>query len=205
MGEFWTLPLTHWKKKETYIETRNILNGHPSKVLWLTGLSGAGKSTLAKQLEKKLFNEGIRSYILDGDNLRQGINKDLDFSASSRIENIRRVAEIAKLMVDSGLFVITALISPFENERKMARSLFDKDDFIEVFINASIKSLEKRDVKGLYKKSRIGKVKNFTGIDSPYEEPKNPDILINTDKASIKESSDALYKKVKRWLKWLKR
>ena len=137
-----------------YKKSRNILNGHKSKVLWLTGLSGAGKSTLINQIEKKLFNEGIRTYILDGDNLRQGINKDLCFSESGRIDNIRRVAEIAKLMVDSGTFVITALISPYENERNMAKALFAKNDFIEVFVNASIKTLEKRDVKGLYKKSR---------------------------------------------------
>ncbi len=181
-------------------KSRNILNGHKSKVLWLTGLSGAGKSTLAKQLEKKLFNEGIRTYILDGDNLRQGINKDLGFSESGRIENIRRVAEIAKLMVDSGTFVITALISPYENERNMAKALFAKNDFIEVFVNASIKTLEKRDVKGLYKKSREGKVKNFTGIDSRYEKPKTPDIIINTDKASIKNCTEALYHKVKKIL-----
>ena len=181
-------------------KSRNMLNGHKSKVLWLTGLSGAGKSTLAKQLEKKLFHEGIRTYILDGDNLRQGINKDLGFSESGRIENIRRVAEIAKLMVDSGILVITALISPYENERNMSKALFAKNDFIEVFVNASIKTLEKRDVKGLYKKSREGKVKNFTGIDSRYEKPKKPDIIINTDKASIKSCTDTLYKKVKKIL-----
>ena len=176
---------------------RNISNGHKSKVIWFTGLSGAGKSTLAKVLEKKLFNDGIRTFILDGDNLRTGINKNLGFSENDRIENIRRVSEISKLMIDAGVLVLVCLISPFENERKTAKKLFKKGDFLEVFVKASLKVLEKRDVKGLYKKARLGKIKNFTGISSPYEVPADPDITIDTEAKKIEECVNILYKKIK--------
>ncbi len=180
---------------------RNFMNGHKSKVIWFTGLSGAGKSTLAIELEKKLFKEGIRSYVLDGDNLRQGINKDLDFSEVSRIENMRRTAEISKIFSDAGIVVITALISPYRVDRDTARSLFKKEDFLEVFIKVSLETVKKRDVKNLYKKAKQGKIKMFTGIDSRYEEPLNPDVIIDTDKLSINKSVSLLYKKVLNFLK----
>ncbi len=182
-------------------KNRNVLNGHKSKVIWFTGLSGAGKSTLAIELERKLFKEGIRSYILDGDNLRKGINKDLDFSESSRIENMRRTAEMSKIISDAGIVVITALISPYRVDRDTARNLFEKGDFLEVFIKASLETVQKRDVKNLYKKAKLGKIKKFTGIDSRYEEPINPDVIIDTDNLSINKSVSLLYKKVLSFLK----
>ena len=148
---------------------REKINGHKGQVLWMTGLSGSGKSTLANELEKKLYSQGKKTYILDGDNIRYGLNKDLGFTDKDRIENIRRVAEVAKLMCDAGLIVITAFISPFRLEREMARSLFEKSDFKEIFISTPLKVAEKRDPKGLYKKARQGKIPNFTGIGSVYE------------------------------------
>ena len=168
-------------------KSRNYQIGHKSKVIWFTGLSGSGKSTLAQELEKKFFKDNIRTCVLDGDNLRFGINKDLGFTDEDRIENIRRVAEISKLMVDTGVVVLTALISPFKADRSMARLLFSKSDFIEVFVNASLETVEKRDVKGLYKKARAGEIKGFTGIDAPYEEPLNPELIVETDKNDIEE------------------
>ena len=159
---------------------RQSLNGHVSKVIWLTGLSGSGKSTIAKKLDQKLFLKNIKSYILDGDNIRHGISKDLGFTNQDRIENIRRNAEIAKLMVDAGIVTIVALISPFASERNMARSLFDEDEFIEIFVDTELEVAEKRDVKGLYQKARKGEITNFTGISSPYEIPKNPELHLKT-------------------------
>ena len=152
-------------------KTRSKLMNQTPCVLWITGISGAGKSTLANALEKKLHSLGKYSYVLDGDNVRNGLNKDLNFSDVDRKENIRRIAEVAKLMVDSGLIVITAFISPFRNDRQMARNLFSKKEFIEIFLDTPIEIAEKRDVKGLYKKARAGEVKDFTGIDSSYEAP----------------------------------
>ncbi len=167
---------------------REKINGHKGQVLWMTGLSGSGKSTLANELEKKLYAQGKKTYILDGDNIRYGLNKDLGFTDKDRIENIRRVAEVAKLMCDAGLIVITAFISPFRLEREMARSLFEKSDFKEIFISTPLKVAEKRDPKGLYKKARQGKIPNFTGIDSVYEKPINPDLEIDTSKISLGEA-----------------
>tara|TARA_Y100000992_G_scaffold213426_1_gene147044 strand:- start:384 stop:1175 length:792 start_codon:yes stop_codon:yes gene_type:complete len=164
---------------------REKINGHKGQVLWMTGLSGSGKSTLANELEKKLYSQGKKTYILDGDNIRYGLNKDLGFTDKDRVENIRRIAEVAKLMSDAGLIVITAFISPFRLEREMARSLFEKDDFKEIFISTPLKVVEKRDPKGLYKKAREGKIPNFTGIDSAYEKPMNPDLEIDTSKISL--------------------
>ncbi len=176
---------------------RQSLNGHQSKVLWFTGLSGSGKSTIANALEKELYSRGIRTYVLDGDNIRHGLNKDLGFSDADRIENIRRVSEVAKLMVDAGIFVITAFISPFIAERKMARNMFDNEEFIEVFIDTPIEIAEQRDPKGLYKKARLGKLPNFTGIDSPYEPPESPEILINnTDSQSVEDVVKELVLKI---------
>lgn len=148
--------------------------------LWFTGLSGSGKSTIANLLEKKLFEQGRHTYLLDGDNVRHGLNRDLGFTEADRVENIRRVAEVAKLMVDAGLIVIASFISPFHADRQMARQLFASGEFIEVFVDAPLDECEKRDVKGLYAKARRGEVKNFTGIDSAYERPRNPDLRLDT-------------------------
>jgi bifunctional enzyme CysN/CysC len=159
-------------------------------VIWLTGLSGAGKSTIANLVEKKLFAMGQHTYLLDGDNVRHGLNKDLGFKDEDRVENIRRVSEVAKLMVDAGLIVISAFISPFRAERAMAREMVEEGEFVEVFVNASLESAEKRDVKGLYRKARRGELKNFTGIDSPYEVPKTAECVLNTDSLTAEESAD---------------
>ena len=171
---------------------RHKLNNHKSKVLWLTGLSGSGKSTIANELEKKLYERGIRTYVLDGDNIRHGLNKDLGFTDADRVENIRRIGEVAKLMVDAGLVVITAFISPFAAERAMIKEMFNEEEFKEVFIDVPIKIAEKRDPKGLYKKARVGLIKNFTGIDSEYEKPINPDYRFQTDKLSVKKIVNSL-------------
>ncbi len=167
---------------------REKINGHKGRVLWMTGLSGSGKSTIANELEKILYSQGKKTYILDGDNIRHGLNKDLGFTDKDRVENIRRVAEVAKLMCDAGLIVITAFISPFRLEREMARSLFEKNDFIEIYISTPLKVAEKRDPKGLYKKARQGKIPNFTGIDSIYEKPTNPELEIDTSKVSLSKA-----------------
>lgn len=186
----------HKHKLDIDKKARQLLNRHPSKVLWLTGLSGSGKSTIANALEKELFYLGIRTFVLDGDNLRHGLNKDLGFSNADRIENIRRVSEVAKLMVDAGLIVIASFISPFKTERQMARSLFQKDEFIEIFVDTPIEIAESRDPKGLYKKARNGELPNFTGIDSPYEKPENPEIRVCTDVESVETIVKKLIKKV---------
>ena len=167
---------------------REKINGHKGQVLWMTGLSGSGKSTIANELEKILYSQGKKTYILDGDNIRHGLNKDLGFTDKDRVENIRRVAEVAKLMCDAGLIVITAFISPFRLEREMARSLFEKNDFKEIYISTPLKVAEKRDPKGLYKKARQGKIPNFTGIDSIYEKPINPELEIDTSKVSLSKA-----------------
>ena len=164
---------------------RARLNGHPGKVLWFTGLSGSGKSTVANALEQVLHERGMRTYILDGDNVRHGLSKDLGFTDADRIENIRRIAEVAKLMVDAGLIVLTSFISPFRSERDMARSLFEPDEFIEIYMNVSLETAEQRDPKGLYKKARRGELPHFTGIDSDYEVPENPELILPTDDLSI--------------------
>ncbi|MFP6835567.1 MAG: adenylyl-sulfate kinase, partial [Pseudomonadales bacterium] len=166
---------------------REKLNGHKGQVLWFTGLSGAGKSTITNATEKVLHSRGVRTYILDGDNVRHGLNKDLGFTDADRIENIRRIAEVAKLMVDAGLVVLTAFISPFRAERDMARSLFAEDEFVEVFLDVSLETAEERDPKGLYKKARKGELPHFTGIDSAYEEPESAQLILNTGELSVDE------------------
>ena len=159
-------------------------------VVWFTGLSGAGKSTIANLVEKKLHAAGCHTYLLDGDNVRHGLNKDLGFTEADRVENIRRVAEVASLMVDAGLIVLTAFISPFRAERQMARGRVAEGEFIEVHVDTPLDVAEARDVKGLYKKARRGELKNFTGIDSPYEAPENPELRVNTAQSSAEEAAD---------------
>ena len=163
---------------------REKLNGHKGVCLWFTGLSGSGKSTLANEVESELFKLGIHTYILDGDNIRYGLNKDLDFSEEGRRENIRRIGEVAKLFVDAGIIVLTAFISPFRKDREQVRNLLGEGNFIEIFVDADLETCEERDPKGLYKKARKGEIKDFTGISSPYEKPIEPEILIYNGKGS---------------------
>jgi bifunctional enzyme CysN/CysC len=173
-------------------QRRSQLMGHKGKVIWLTGLSGAGKSTIAGAFERRLYAEGIHSYVLDGDNLRTGLNRDLGFAEGDRVENIRRSAEVAKLMADAGLVVIVALISPFHSEREMAKDLLAEHGFSEVFVDASLEVAEGRDPKGLYKKARRGELPNFTGIDSPYEAPESADLRLDTSSLSVEECVEKL-------------
>ena len=175
----------HKHNLEINRELREKLNGSKSKLLWLTGISGSGKSTIANELEKKLFSMGIRTFILDGDNIRHGLNSDLGFGDADRVENIRRVGEVSKLMLDAGILVISSFISPFASERNMVKSLVAKDDFIEIFIDTPLDIAESRDPKGLYKKARAGEIPNFTGISSPYEEPQSPSIILQTEKNNV--------------------
>jgi len=171
---------------------REKLNGHSAKVIWFTGLSGAGKSTLASALEEVLHERGFRTYILDGDNVRHGLNKDLGFSDADRVENIRRIAEVAKLMMDAGLVVMTAFISPFRQDRQMARQLIGPENFFEVFVKTSLEVCEQRDVKGLYLKARKGLLPNMTGVGSPYEAPDKADLEIDCGELSPKEAVEKI-------------
>ena len=161
---------------------------HKGFTLWFTGLSGSGKSTIANRVEQELFKKGLKTYTLDGDNIRTGINRGLGFSEEDRHENLRRIAEVAKLFVDAGIITIGAFVSPLEKDRELIKSIIGENDFIEIFVDTSLEECERRDVKGLYKKARAGEIKNFTGIDAPYEAPKHPDILIETEKESIEEA-----------------
>lgn len=179
------------KTKVSTIEREHLLNQKP-KLIWFTGLSGSGKSTLAVQLEAQLYSFGFKTYLLDGDNIRAGLNKDLTFTDEARVENIRRIGEVAKLMMDAGLVVLSAFISPFEADRKQVKSIVGPENYIEVFVNTPLEICEQRDVKGLYKRARAGEVKNFTGINSPYEEPKNSDLVIKTDKVSVEQAMEVL-------------
>jgi adenylylsulfate kinase len=174
-------------------EDRENRLGQRSKVLWLTGLSGSGKSTIAQHLERKLYNEGFFAQVLDGDNIRSGLNSNLSFSPEDRTENIRRISEIAKLYLHSGVVTINSFISPTIAIRQMAKDIVGADDFIEVYINTPLEVCEARDVKGLYKKARKGEIKGFTGIDAPYEAPINPDVEVKTHNMTIDESVDVIY------------
>jgi adenylyl-sulfate kinase len=167
-------------------------------VLWFTGLSGAGKSSMANALEQALFQRGYHSYLLDGDNVRHGLNRDLGFSDEDRVENIRRIGEVAKLMADAGLVVLTAFISPFQADRQLVRSLMPEGEFVEIYVKASLEACEARDPKGLYKRARAGEIKHFTGIDSPYEPPQHPEMVIDTEALSIEQGVDALIQYLKR-------
>lgn len=182
----------HWEAHDVDKRARRELNRHSSLAIWLTGLSGAGKSTIAETLEKQLHARGVRTYLLDGDNVRHGLNKDLGFTKADRIENMRRVGEVAKLMVDAGLVVITAFISPFEEERQMVRGLFEEGEFCEVFVDTPLEVAESRDPKGLYRKARSGELTNFTGIDSPYEPPNDPELRIDTTAMEADQAAAAI-------------
>ena len=187
----------HWQALEVDKQARSHLNGHKPCVLWLTGLSGAGKSTIANLLERRLHAMGAHTYLLDGDNVRHGLNKDLGFTAADRVENIRRVGEVSKLMVDAGLIVISAFISPFRSERELARNMVAEGELIEVFVDTSLAEVEKRDPKGLYKKARRGELKNFTGIDSPYEAPEAAEIHIETSRQSAEQAADQIVEQLR--------
>ena len=176
---------TVWHEPNIYRADREKLNKHKGGIIWFTGLSGSGKSTLAHAVEHRLFEQGSRTYVLDGDNVRQGLCKDLGFSDADRTENIRRIGEVSKLMMDSGLIVLTAFISPFRKDRQIVRELVQAGDFIEVFCRASLDVCEDRDPKGLYKKARAGEIPEFTGINSPYEEPEHPEIVLETGEYAV--------------------
>ena len=170
-------------------EDRQHLNGNKSTILWYTGLSGSGKSTLANKVEEKLFEMGLHTYVLDGDNIRMGLNKGLGFTAEDRAENIRRIGEVAKLFVDAGVMVSTAFISPYIADRDMVRSIVKEGEFIEILVDCPIEICEKRDVKGLYEKARAGIIKNFTGVSDPYEAPIKPELIVKTGELSLEESA----------------
>jgi bifunctional enzyme CysN/CysC len=182
----------HWQALDVDKQVRARQKGQRACVLWLTGLSGAGKSTIANLVEKRLTAQGRHTYLLDGDNVRHGLNKDLGFTAQDRVENIRRVAEVSRLMVDAGLIVLVSFISPFRSERRMARELFAPGEFLEVFIDTPLAEAERRDVKGLYKKARRGELKNFTGIDSPYEAPEAAEIRIDTTRVDAEQAAEQI-------------
>ncbi|MEH7238315.1 adenylyl-sulfate kinase [Bacillus sp. JJ1562] len=186
-----------WHKGSITKNDRQSLNDHKSLIIWFTGLSGSGKSTLANAVEKILYSEGIRTYLLDGDNIRHGINNNLGFSSQDRKENIRRIAEVGKLFVDAGIIVLVAVISPYAEDRAAARNIFGKDEFIEVFVNCPLNECEARDPKGLYKKARTGEIQNFTGISQPYEEPESPEIIVDSVNSSLSESTNQVYQYIK--------
>jgi len=178
-------------------ELRKKLTNQKPILIWLSGISGSGKSTIANELEKKLYENNFLSYLLDGDNIRIGLNKDLGFTDDDRKENIRRISEVSRLMLDAGLIVITAFISPFKEERQLAKSLVLEENYFLVHVDCSVEKCEERDVKGLYKKARAGEIKNFTGIDSPYEVPENPNLIVNTEKERVDESVKKIFNAIK--------
>lgn len=180
---------------------REILHGHKAYLLWFTGLSGSGKSTLANLVEIALHKQGLSTYILDGDNIRQGINKDLSFAPEDRTENIRRIAEISNLMLNAGVITLAAFVSPYIKDREEVQQIVGLDNFIEIFVNTSLEECERRDVKGLYKKARSGEIKNMTGISAPYEAPVNPDLEVITDGQSIEESVEIIINFITKKLK----
>lgn len=178
---------TVWHEPHIYRSDREKQNNHKSNILWFTGLSGSGKSTIANAVEHQLHQQGARTYVLDGDNIRKGLCKDLGFSDADRTENIRRIGEVSKLMLDAGVIVLTAFISPFRKDRGIVRDLVPAGDFIEIFCDAPLDICETRDPKGLYKKARAGQIPEFTGITSPYEEPENPELVLKTGSISVDE------------------
>ncbi|WP_320663400.1 adenylyl-sulfate kinase [Prochlorococcus sp. MIT 1223] len=185
-----------WHQASVNRESRSIERGHKSVIIWFTGLSGSGKSTLANAVNIALFNSGISTYVLDGDNIRHGLCKDLGFSDFDREENIRRIGEVSKLFLDAGIVVLTAFVSPFRADREKARDLVGKGDFIEIYCAADLKVCEKRDTKGLYAKARKGEIKDFTGISSPYEEPEFPELIVNTGSETLQDSVQLVINKL---------
>lgn len=186
-----------WHDSEVTKEERQNRNGHKSAVIWFTGLSGSGKSTVFCRFRKALFNEGKQTYRLDGDNVRHGLNKNLGFSPEDRTENIRRIGEVAKLMVDAGSITVTAFISPYKQDRDNVRAILEDGEFIEVYTKCSVEECEKRDPKGLYKKARSGEIPEFTGISAPYEAPDHPEIILDTEHESIDQSVDRVIQYLK--------
>lgn len=177
-----------WHKAQITKHDRHRLNGHKSAILWFTGFSGAGKSSLSVAVEKELHKRGIRTYVLDGDNIRHGLNCNLGFTPEDRTENIRRIGEVSKLFVDAGVMTLTAFISPYRGDREMVRAMVSREEFVEIYVKCSLQECEKRDPKGLYKKARNGEIKGFTGIDAPYEAPEQPELIVETDQESLTES-----------------
>jgi len=177
-----------WHRAQITKQDRQRLNGHKSAVIWFTGFSGAGKSSLSVAVEKELHKRGIRTYVLDGDNIRHGLNNNLGFTPKDRTENIRRIGEVSKLFVDAGVMTLTAFISPYREDRDMVRAMVEQGEFVEIYVKCALKECEKRDPKGLYKKARKGEIKGFTGIDAPYEAPQNPELIVETDKETLRES-----------------
>src|SRR5262245_31038514 len=178
-----------WHPGAVTRDDRQQLNGHRGCTVWLTGLSGSGKSTIAVELEKRLWDRGARSYILDGDNIRHGLNKNLGFSPADRTENIRRIGEVAKLFTEAGIVALTAFISPYRADRDQVRAIMQPGDFVEVFVDCPVEVCEQRDVKGLYKKARAGEIKEFTGISAPYEAPNAPELTLDTSGLSVEQSA----------------
>ena len=183
---------TVWHHANVNRELRNKQNHHKSFIIWFTGLSGSGKSTIAHAVEEELFKQGCRTFVLDGDNVRQGLSSNLGFSEQDREENIRRVGEAAKLMVEAGIITLTAFISPYKQDRERVKIMMPQGDFIEIYCEATLETCERRDIKGYYKKARAGIIKNYTGIDSPYEIPDNPELTLNTDDQTQEESVQAV-------------
>tara|TARA_B100001105_G_C22386906_1_gene442411 strand:- start:1097 stop:1687 length:591 start_codon:yes stop_codon:yes gene_type:complete len=183
---------TVWHHATVNRELRNQQNRHKSIILWFTGLSGSGKSTIAHAVEEQLFKQGFRTFVLDGDNVRHGLSSNLGFSEEDRKENIRRVGETAKLMLEAGIITLTAFISPYRQDRERVKIMMSPGDFIEIYCEATLETCERRDVKGYYKKARAGIIKNYTGIDSPYEIPDNPELTLNTDNQTLEESVQAV-------------
>ncbi len=183
---------TRWHEPTIKRQHREELNEHKGKILWFTGLSGAGKSTLAHALEEQLHDYGARTYVLDGDNVRKGLCKDLGFSEQDRIENIRRIGEMSRIMMDAGLIVMTAFISPFRRDRRIVRELVEEGDFIEIFCDTPLSVCESRDIKGLYKKARAGEIPEFTGISSPYETPEQPELIVESGDSTVEECVDRI-------------
>ena len=195
-----------WHEHDVNKAARSVQKNQTPCIIWFTGLSGSGKSTIAGALEQKLFALGQHTYLLDGDNVRHGLNKDLGFSDSDRVENIRRIGEMSKLFVDAGMIVLSAFISPFRTERRMVRDLVNEMEFVEVYMGTPLSTCEERDPKGLYQKARKGEIKNFTGIDSEYEVPESPEVVLDTSTMSIEDCADAVieYLKVKGYLPAIK-
>lgn len=187
-----------WHESSVSKEERRKMNGHGSAVLWFTGLSGSGKSTLANTVQRLLLARRVQAYVLDGDNIRHGLNRGLGFSPEDRRENIRRIGEVAKLFVESGQFALTAFISPYREERERVRALLEPGEFVEVYVKCPLSTCEKRDPKGLYAKARRGEIAGFTGVDAPYEPPSSPELIIDTDRCEVEEGAEQVIRYLER-------